>query len=202
MLSRWKYLAKLPGITISLTIIICVFHYYLFFGLAKPEIWSYLTCHKFFFAQGQVWRLFSYVLPHQNMSHLSMDIAYLVVVGGLAEHLWGKWYMLITWLLCGFLGGLAFIAWDSRFVYLLGSSAATHGLLASIVIWMTLCPGNRLKRILSGLVVAYLLYISIYAIHYGVMGWPMTVLSNAGWDHLGGVIMGIFLGFGRYVKNS
>ncbi len=190
---------RLPIITLILTIIILAFHYYLFFGLPNPEMRTYFICHKCFVAQGQVWRLVSYILPHKNMPHLSMDIAYLVAVGGLAEYLWSRWYMLITWLLCGFLGGLAFLVWDNRFVYLLGSSAATHGLLGCVAIWMMFKTSSKIKKVLAGFVVFYLLYISIYAIHYGVMGWPMTTLENAGWDHLGGVTMGVFLGIGKYI---
>ncbi|MCK5605775.1 rhomboid family intramembrane serine protease [Candidatus Pacearchaeota archaeon] len=186
-------LVRLPIVTLTLIVVLSVFQGYFFGGFSKPEIWKFFICHKNVLTRGQIWRLFSYILLHKNISHLSMDIAYIMVVGSLAEYLRGRWYTLIIWLLCGFLGGLTFVVWDSRFLYLLGSSAATHGLLASIAIWMIVCRGNKLKRVLSGLIIAYLLYMSINAIEYGVMGWPMTSISNSGWDHLGGIIMGIIL---------
>ena len=189
-----KVYKKIPLATLSMVIVIFSFHYYLVFNLPKPQFWNRFYCDGSKILRGEVWRLLSSVLPHSGWQHLIEDIIYLVFVGIIAEYIFKWWRMMIVWCMCEICSSISCLVFIGSNYCGIGSSASTHGLLAFVTAWIIFHKDSIFTSIFAGTVLLYLFYLSIYAVYYGVMGWPLTMLPNVGWDHLGGVVMGTVLG--------
>lgn len=142
---------------------------------------------------GEPWRLLSSIFLHSSVSHLLMNMFALLVVGGFAERILGKWRLLIVWLFSGVFGGLISACYALReseqIVISVGASGAIMGIAgATIVVQLASAAGThhenqrRVLFSLLGMVALTLLY-----------GTRQTGIDNA--CHLGGLIAGGALGW-------
>lgn len=79
-------------------------------------------------------RLLSCCFVHGTVWHLGLNLISLVMAGSLAELFWGRWRVLLVYLLAG-LGGSC-LAMAMRPVPVVGASGAVWGLLTAIVAWL------------------------------------------------------------------
>ena len=91
---------------------------------------------------GEWWRLATCCFVHGTIWHLLVNVFNLVMIGALAEHLWGRWRVLVIYLVAGFAGsclamGLRPLAPSGPLV-LVGASGALWGLAMSVVAWLVL----------------------------------------------------------------
>ncbi|WP_324676685.1 rhomboid family intramembrane serine protease [Hymenobacter sp. GOD-10R] len=145
---------------------------------------SPLTLH------GQPWRLLTCCFLHGGPAHLLLNAGTLVVLGLLAEPLFGRGRLLLGYLLSGVGGSLASLWWHMPGgVNSVGASGAIFGLygllLATAFVKNTpLSPQQR--RPLFGL----LLYLMLSSLLAGLEGSGNT--DNAA--HLGGLLTGVLVG--------
>ena len=87
--------------------------------------------------QGEWWRLASSCFVHIGGAHLLMNLFALVMVGPLAELLWGRGRLLAIYLFSGLAGTCLAMAMNPD-TLLAGASGAIWGLLMSLVAWFML----------------------------------------------------------------
>lgn len=164
--------------------------------------WWSLVCDKSLVRGGQYWRCMTYVIPHCGVEHLGMDIAYLYVVACIAIRYVEVKIIYISWSLCGLFGGAIFSVFDTNTTSIAGSSAATHGLLALVSVFLLFATRNLFIQTVYLFTLVYLFCISVYAIQYGVV--PTTHFQNPGWDHLGGTSAGMIIGlfYSKFAKGN
>ncbi len=86
---------------------------------------------------GEWWRLASSCFVHIGGAHLLFNLFALVMVGPLAELLWGRWRLVIIYMLSGLAGSCLAMALKPDSL-LAGASGAIWGLLLSLVAWFIL----------------------------------------------------------------
>lgn len=142
----------------------------------------------------KLYHLITYSYIHVGYSHLLRDSIYFIVIVALAyRQNIGILRSILIWHLCALSASIAFLAHPNDFNYAVGSSSGTHGLLAFICIY---CAWKiNIKHPVFWLtvgIVAYLIFMSVFAIFTRRMPWPNHDLANAGTDHLAGILTGIF----------
>jgi len=187
-----------PWASLTIAALIIVFNVYVFTSTRRPSVWYSFAGNRRALEAGEWWRVVTYSLPHSNIQHFVEDVIYFLIVSSIAERVLGPFFAVVAFYLCCVCGALSFVLWDENFCWLVGSSAGTHGLFVSVVVYFGCkLPGWHFRAFAIA-TVAYMYYLSIYAIHHGVMGWPLTMLPNGGYDHLGGVSSGLCLGLAYY----
>lgn len=113
------------------------------------SVWQYLSegdnevLHRigavtgFDFLNGQWWRLLSSCFVHIGGLHLLCNMFALIMIGPLAELLWGRWRLLVIYLLSGIAGSCLAMALKPD-ALLAGASGAIWGVLMSLAAWFIL----------------------------------------------------------------
>jgi membrane associated rhomboid family serine protease len=131
---------------------------------------------------GQWWRLASSCFVHIGGAHLLFNLFALVMVGPLAELLWGRWRLAVIYLVSGVAGSCLAMALKPDSL-LAGASGAIWGLLMSLVAWFML-----FHRYLPADVVADSTRRLMVVIVLNVM---FSFLPGISWQgHLGGAVAG------------
>ena len=87
--------------------------------------------------EGEWWRLATSCFVHIGGAHLLFNLFALVMVGPLAELLWGRWRLVVIYLLSGLAGSCLAMALKPDSL-LAGASGAIWGVLMSLVAWFML----------------------------------------------------------------
>jgi rhomboid protease GluP len=141
--------------------------------------------------RGEWWRLASSCFVHIGGPHLLLNLFALIVIGPLAEELWGRGRLIIIYALSGLAGGCLAMALKPDSM-LAGASGAIWGLLTSLVAWLmlfgrTLDPEEAAesKRRLTVVIVLNAMFSLVPGISWqahlggGVAGFVVAVLLNA-----------------------
>jgi membrane associated rhomboid family serine protease len=141
--------------------------------------------------RGEWWRLASSCFVHIGGAHLLLNLFALIVIGPLAELLWGRGRLIIIYVLSGLAGSCLAMALKPDSM-LAGASGAIWGLLTSLVAWLmlfgrTLDPEEAAesKRRLTVVIVLNAMFSLMPGIswqgHLGgaVAGFVVAVLLNA-----------------------
>jgi len=182
--------------------------FWLFVGLvmvlrAGLPVWPYLSdgyvdiLHKtgavtgYDLYRGEWWRLATSCFVHIGGAHLLLNLFALVVIGPLAEELWGRVRLIIIYGMSGLAGSCLAMALKPDSM-LAGASGAIWGLLTSLVAWLmlfgrTLDPEEAAesKRRLTVVIVLNAMFSLMPGIswqgHLGgaVAGFVVAVLLNA-----------------------
>lgn len=138
--------------------------------------------------QGEWWRLATACFVHGNIWHLLLNVANLVVLGAIVEHLWGRGRTFILYLVAGFAGSCLALALDPvdanhTVLVHLGASGALCGFFAAILAWVAFHPRNVAGGVTPVLVRRLTLGV--------IMVVGVSFLPGIGWAaHLGGAIAG------------
>lgn len=137
-----------------------------------------------------VFTVFTYMFLHADMGHIFGNMIFLWVFGDDVEEVLGRARFLLFYLLCGMVGGLAFVASDPGFSGpLIGASGAIAGVIIAYAMWR---PCARI----TVLVAVIPLRIPAYWVIGLFVGTQLINLESAGksevayWAHLGGMIAG------------
>jgi membrane associated rhomboid family serine protease len=170
---------------------------------AGLPVWPYLSegyagiLHKtgavngFDLFRGEWWRLATSCFVHIGGAHLLLNLFALVVIGPLAEELWGRARFIIIYVLSGLAGGCLAMALSPESM-LAGASGAIWGLLTSLVAWLmlfgrTLDPveAAESKRRLAVVIVLNAMFSLVPGVSWqghlggGIAGFVVAVLLNA-----------------------
>lgn len=136
---------------------------------------------------GQSWRLLTNVFLHIGLAHIIANMWALIILGRLAESLYGRTTFLAIYLLSGIAGSLASLLWNPMGVSA-GASGALLGmvgaLIASLYAGKLPLPKNVVRPVLISLI-AWAGFVFIYGF------WKLGVDNAA---HVGGFISGLLLG--------
>ena len=129
------------------------------------------------------------VFLHAGVVHLFVNMWFLFVFGDAVEDAFGPWWFLALYLLCGFFGGMTFVAVHSGSpLPVVGASAAVSGVMAaSLVLWPR--ATLRVPGLLLGGLGAVLLYSGLVGL--GVGSSPAVALAVVLAVALGAVTIGL-----------
>jgi membrane associated rhomboid family serine protease len=132
-------------------------------------------------ARGEWWRLMTCTFLHGGLLHLGCNMFSLYSLGAFVEQAWGRWRMLVIYLVAGWAGSCLGVQYAHSLV---GASGAVCGLLGAVAVWFVLYRKHIPREFASrGL---WQVVISVALIAF--MGLMIPNVSNAG--HLGGGIGG------------
>lgn len=160
-----------------------------------------------FFAGERVWTIFTSTFMHADWVHITMNLAFFIVVADNCEKEMGHIFFLITYLLSGLVGSLLhgifaiFVGWGD--IPSLGASGAIMGIIA---VYGTLFPKNKLKYIGAvGRTISARMFILITfatELIYGLTS-MLVLTGTAHFAHVGGMIVGfICAGIFKIVKRD
>jgi len=136
-------------------------------------------------ARGQVWRLFTPVTLHANLSHLLFNLFFQLRMGFRMEQQFGSRKMMLIYFVCGLFGNLLSVAVDP-FKLAVGASTAGFGLLgvwlAEIALsWNVLGPARERTSIWILFMIVSVISMSTGTPNLDVVG------------HIGGALAGFLL---------
>lgn len=94
----------------------------------------------------QYWRLFTSIWLHFGLIHLAVNMYSLYVVGPQVEFLFGRWRLLVIWVLAGVTGSVVSLLLAPPTINSAGASGALWGLLGTFVYFKLFAPQGRLLR--------------------------------------------------------
>ena len=115
-----------------------------------PQLLFWLERTPSAFAQHQWWRLITPLFVHSGgWRQIAFNFPAILIVGIVAERVWGSGRWLILYFACGLIGEIAGYAWQPLGA---GASVAGAGLLGSLAIWL-LYKGKVAQAYFGGAVI-------------------------------------------------
>lgn len=136
----------------------------------------------------QPWRMLTAIFLHAGLLHIVCNMWALLNLGLLAELLFGAGPFLLLYLMAGIAGSLASSWWHIGAVGV-GASGAIFGIAGALLPALALHPNPRLRSALRGSLLSIGIFVA-YTLTYGAQ---VKHTDNAA--HIGGLLMGIVLGF-------
>jgi len=180
--------AHLPLITFSLASLNVGVYYCLVTNSGtgnNSTLQVFLEMHGERVIQGEWWRLLTSAFLHLNLSHLISNVAFLCLLGWVAEREFGHLKLLLLWISSGTAGSIAeLLSRQPRFVSL-GASGVIYGLTAALFchyfFGRTNLP-NRQRHMRAALM--------LFLVGIGLFGdWYLFGRVNPG--HAGGLLAGV-----------
>ncbi len=138
--------ARLPVATLSILLVTAVLTGLQF---AFPQILPALMRTPTAVTRHQWWRFITPLFIHADgWKQIAFNFPAVLIVGALAEHIFGGRRMLLIYVVSGFVGEVAGLAWKP---YGAGASVAGAGLLGALALW--LAAKNRTTPALFGALV-------------------------------------------------
>jgi membrane associated rhomboid family serine protease/Flp pilus assembly protein TadD len=136
---------------------------------------------------GQPWRVFTAVFVHIGIAHIVANMWALLVLGRLAESLYGRATFVFAYILAGLGGSMATLVWNPMATSA-GASGALFGIAGALIVTLYVgklpMPSRAVKPVLVSLAVW-----AAFSLLYGL--WKPGVDNAA---HLGGLLTGIAVG--------
>jgi rhomboid protease GluP len=139
-------------------------------------------------ADGQWWRLLSYMFLHGGAMHLIMNMFALLYIGMFLEPLLGKFRFTAAYLLTGVCAGLLSITFHANSVGV-GASGAIFGMYG---VFLSMLTTNHIQRTLRKTMLRSILFFVLLNLLYGMEG----NVDNAA--HIGGLVSGLAIGYAYY----
>ena len=137
---------------------------------------------------GEYWRLATSIFLHIGATHLAINSISLVIMGGLAERLYGHRNFIFIFLITGLLGSSVSYLNIGNGIVGAGASGAIFGCLGSLVSYFYVRRnsfGKSGKQTLNGLIILALANLAF--------GFVIPAVDN--WAHIGGLISGLASGY-------
>lgn len=146
---------------------------------------------------GQLWRLLTHAFVHENIFHLLSNAASLVLLGCIAEPIFGRARFLVICALTAIGGGTAYLFVLDPMSIALGSSVMVCGLMGAL---LTVYVSNRTPLPKGARKWSLLLLLLVLITLWTVPGWLSLHTIHAG--HVGGLLAGAILGFVMPTKTT
>ncbi|HYE18803.1 MAG TPA: rhomboid family intramembrane serine protease, partial [Tepidisphaeraceae bacterium] len=141
---------------------------------------------------GQWWRLLTSAFLHFGPIHLLANMYALLVVGNLAERLYGNLYFALLYLLSALLSGLASVWWDrapdGTGAISAGASGAVFAVYGAVIAFICARRGSFPKAAAAAVFQSAVVFVGVNV----AFGLSQSGISNAA--HLGGLASGLALG--------
>lgn len=187
---------KKPFVTISLTVLnVLVFLIIELLGSTEdPEFMMQMgAAWPPCILEGQYWRLVTATFMHFGVEHIMNNMLVLACAGPILEKALGHVKYLLLYLLAGVGGSvLSFLQmiYSGEYAVSAGASGAIFGVIGALL-WVVIRHKGRYET-LTGKGLLFMIAISLY---YGISSGEVD-----NWGHVGGLLMGFFLGIILYRK--
>ena len=137
-------------------------------------------------AGGQFWRLFTAMFLHAGVLHVALNAYFFWLFGRVVESVFGKTWMLLIYLVAGFLASVASYAFGPVTTLAVGASGAISGVFGAFIAYNyrrrhLTANANNLRMALTVIVLN-----AVIAFAYRSIDWRA---------HVGGLIAGFALGY-------
>jgi membrane associated rhomboid family serine protease len=137
-------------------------------------------------AGGQFWRLFTAMFLHVGVLHVALNAYFFWLFGRMVESVYGKTWMLLIYLVSGFLASVASYAFGPVTALAVGASGAIAGVFGAFIAY-----NYRRRQIASNaanlrMAVTVILLNALIAFAYRSIDWRA---------HVGGLVAGFALGY-------
>jgi rhomboid protease GluP len=187
----------MPVVTIGLVIVNCLVflflethrdtmsdtYYMIKWGAVWPE----------YVQSGEYWRLLTATFMHFDFEHILNNMLILVCAGSILERALGHGRYLVLYLLAGVGGStLSYLQMlrSGEYAVAAGASGAIFGTIGALL-WIVIRHKGRYET-LTGKGLLFMIALSLY---YGINNGEVD-----NWGHIGGLLMGFFLGMILYRK--
>ena len=129
---------------------------------------------------GWWWQLITSMFIHVNLLHIGLNMFWLLILGSQYERLFGKYNLILTYLLTGLAGNLLTLLLMPPKFLSAGASGAVFGIFGGLIIVQALLGGNVGYTLLYGFFILLLNSIAPYINLYA---------------HAGGFLAGLAIGY-------
>jgi membrane associated rhomboid family serine protease len=158
-----------------------------FFGGAVGPVAEQNLINGFMVAQGEWWRIFTSAFFHLGLLHLAFNMYVLYLYGQIVERMYGPLEYAAIYLLCA-AGGSVFTILVDPTQFAAGASGAIFGLIALLFVVSRrhhAVLGREARTMVAG-IGSYLVFLLVFTFLVPSISWT---------GHLGGLIVGVTLGF-------
>jgi len=137
-------------------------------------------------ANGQFWRLFTAMFLHAGLLHVALNAYFFWLFGRVVESVFGRTWMLLIFLVSGFLASVASYAFGPVLTLAVGASGAISGVFGAFIAY------NYRRRHLAAnaanlrMALTVIVLNAFIAIAYSSIDWRA---------HVGGLVAGLALGY-------
>jgi len=137
-------------------------------------------------ADGQFWRLFTAMFLHAGLLHVALNAYFFWLFGRVVESVFGRTWMLLIFLVSGFLASVASYAFGPVLALAVGASGAISGVFGAFIAY------NYRRRHLAAnaanlrMALTVIVLNAFIAIAYSSIDWRA---------HVGGLVAGLALGY-------
>jgi membrane associated rhomboid family serine protease len=137
-------------------------------------------------AGGQFWRLFTAMFLHAGLLHVALNAYFFWLFGRVVESVYGKTWMLLVYLVAGFLASVASYAFGPVTTLAVGASGAISGVFGAFIAY------NYRRRHLAAnagnlrMALTVIVLNAFIAVAYSSIDWRA---------HVGGLVAGFALGY-------
>jgi rhomboid protease GluP len=156
------------------------------FFQTNPTVLSQLGQFNLYVSQGQIWQLFTSIFVHVDITHLALNMFFLVLFGFRAEELFKTEEYFVIYITSGISGSILTLFLMPIYTLSAGASGAIFGMYGANIIFMRKTFG---QSILGALLYAFLLLML-------TTGEGVNIVA-----HFGGLAAGLVLGY-ILAKNS
>jgi membrane associated rhomboid family serine protease len=137
-------------------------------------------------ANGQFWRLFTAMFLHAGLLHVALNAYFFWLFGRVVESVFGRTWMLVIFLVSGFLASVASYAFGPVLALAVGASGAISGVFGAFIAY------NYRRRHLAGNAANLRMALTVIVLNAFIA----VVYSSIDWRaHVGGLVAGFALGY-------
>ena len=137
-------------------------------------------------ADGQFWRLFSAMFLHVGLLHIALNAYFFWLFGRMVEASFGKTWMVLIYVVAGFLASVASYAFGPVTTLAVGASGAISGVFGAFIAYNYRRRQHAMNAANLRLALTVIVLNAVIAIGYSSIDWRA---------HVGGLVAGFALGY-------
>ena len=137
-------------------------------------------------AGGQFWRLFTAMFLHAGLLHVALNAYFFWLFGRVVESVYGKSWMLLIYLVAGFLASVASYAFGPVTTLAVGASGAISGVFGAFIAYNYRRRQHAMNAANLRMALTVIVLNAVIAIGYSSIDWRA---------HVGGLVAGFALGY-------
>ena len=137
-------------------------------------------------ADGQFWRLFTAMFLHVGLLHIALNAYFFWLFGRMVETSFGKTWMVLIYVVAGFLASVASYAFGPVTTLAVGASGAISGVFGAFIAYNYRRRQHAMNAANLRMAVTVIVLNAVIAIGYSSIDWRA---------HVGGLVAGFALGY-------
>ena len=137
-------------------------------------------------ADGQFWRLFTAIFLHRGLLHIALNAYFFWLFGRMVETSFGRTWMVLIYVVAGFLASVASYAFGPVTTLAVGASGAISGVFGAFIAYNYRRREHAMNAANLRLALTVIVLNAVIAIGYSSIDWRA---------HVGGLVAGFALGY-------